>query len=242
MPVNARISVQQGPQFIVHSVREQFFYQGASTPEEERTIFPNHACSRLWLQDLTLSLKTNLYHRGYPDARVDIRILQQQTNGHRVKVELLASATSGPQVRIDSIESSGQRKTRQWLLARRVKVKRGEWLDPIRVEEGRYRLAWLGIFDRVDLDYPAVDEPVRAVFYRLKEGKQLNLSLLFGYGSYELLRGGLELKHDRRDNPLYPRRGYKAFLTVETARANLGGDAMYHPCRTRSGKCSSGKE
>jgi outer membrane protein assembly factor BamA len=36
-----------------------------------------------------------------------------------------------------------------------------------------------------------------------------------------------EIKHDRRDNPLYPRHGYKVFLTLETATDYLGGDANY---------------
>jgi outer membrane protein insertion porin family len=36
-----------------------------------------------------------------------------------------------------------------------------------------------------------------------------------------------EIKHDRRDNPLYPRSGYKVFLTLETASQYLGGVANY---------------
>jgi len=36
-------------------------------------------------------------------------------------------------------------------MARRVRVKRGELLDRIEVEEGRYRLSQLGSFTSVDL-------------------------------------------------------------------------------------------
>jgi outer membrane protein assembly factor BamA len=36
-----------------------------------------------------------------------------------------------------------------------------------------------------------------------------------------------EIKKDRRDNPLYPRRGYKVFATIETATEYIGGDANY---------------
>jgi outer membrane protein assembly factor BamA len=36
-----------------------------------------------------------------------------------------------------------------------------------------------------------------------------------------------EVKHDRRDNPLYPHHGYKIFLTFETAARVMGGDANY---------------
>jgi outer membrane protein assembly factor BamA len=67
-------------------------------------------------------------------------------------------------------------------------------LDRIRVEDGRYRLAQLGAFSSVDLKYEPVDEHTRDVLYEVKEGKSLDVSLLFGYGSYELLRGGVEIE------------------------------------------------
>jgi outer membrane protein assembly factor BamA len=36
-----------------------------------------------------------------------------------------------------------------------------------------------------------------------------------------------ELQHDRRDNPLYPRKGYKVFSRFEIGAEPLGGDANY---------------
>jgi outer membrane protein assembly factor BamA len=222
-----------------------------------------------------------------------------------------------------------------------VRVQRGDLLNPIEVEACRYRLAQLGIFDSVALDYHPLQPDSREVLYEVKEGKTIDLSLLFGWGSYEMLRGGIEanlnnlwglahhvnvqaiqsfksssgqftytipewvgrdidlffdasalrreevdftrleygggaglhkyfqpaatdgvlrynyrilnasdfssveevasegltnpavgsitfeVKHDRRDNPLYPHNGYKVFLTVETATKYLGGDANF---------------
>jgi outer membrane protein assembly factor BamA len=37
----------------------------------------------------------------------------------------------------------------------------------------------------------------------------------------------IDAKHDRRDNPLYPRRGYKVFGNFEVASEYLGGEANY---------------
>jgi len=37
----------------------------------------------------------------------------------------------------------------------------------------------------------------------------------------------MELRHDRRDNPLYPRRGYKVFTNLELGSEYLGGNANY---------------
>lgn len=339
--VRVRVDVDEGPKYIVHSVREQLLSEGASQPEPLRTIYPNKPYSKLWVQDFTLSLKTNEFQRGYPDATVDIQTLKQAQQQDRIEADLLATVKSGLQVRISAVEFEGYKKTKPWLLKRRVRIQRGDLLDPIRVENGRYRLARLGVFDTVGLDYQSIDEHDRSVIYRLKEAKTLNLSLLFGWGSYELLRGGVEadlnnlwglahhaevtaiqsfksssgnfvytvpelvgkdvdlffngsalrrqevdftrleygggaglhkyfqststdvsgrynyqilsaqdfssiqevasegltnpavgsvifeVKHDRRDNPLYPHHGYKIFATVETAARVMGGDANY---------------
>jgi outer membrane protein assembly complex protein YaeT len=337
--VTVNIRVQQGLKFMVHSVRVE--YSDENVHEEGRTLHPNQPYSRLWLQDFSLSLKTNRFRLGYADAKVEIQTLAQRAETNQVQMDLLAKVQSGLQVRIGSVNFVGQKRTQKWLMARRAKVQRGELLDPVRVEEGRYRLARLGVFDRVDLDYQPVDEHTREVTYRVTETKSLNLSLLAGWGSYEMLRGGVEIekndiwglahhaelkaiqsfksssgdflytvpeavgndydvfvngsglrreevsftrleygggiglhkffpaaatdaslrysyqilsalditdvsavaaegltnpavgavtfevKHDRRDNPLYPRRGYKVFATLETATTYLGGDANY---------------
>jgi outer membrane protein assembly factor BamA len=339
--VMARIRLEPGRQYFVRSVREEFLSLGVAQPAETRTIFPQKPYSRIWLQDFTVALKTNEYHRGFPDAAVDVQNLARQTNTGVVEEDLLARVERGPQVRIGNVLFAGQKRTSRALMSRRVRIERGEWLDRIKVEEGRYRLAQLGVFNTVDLDYRPGDEHTRDVLYTVQEGRLLTLSLLFGWGSYELLRGGviaevndlwglahradakvvqsfkassgdltytvpelvghdydlfvtgnglrrqevnftrleygggvgvhkylkpealdlslrynyqilsafdfgnvtevasegltnpavgsitLELKHDRRDNPLYPQRGYKVFLTVETATKYLGGDANY---------------
>lgn len=339
--VGVHIKVKQGKKYLVRSVREDFYKEGSVAPEQSSTVYPNKPYSKLWVQDFILGLKTNQFKLGYPDATVEIKPVGEQPQDDQVLVDLSAAVKSGPQVRIGDVKFEGQKRTRTSLLSRRVRIERGELLNPIDVEEGRSRLARLGIFESVELDYQAQDEHTRDVIYRLNEGKRLNLSLLFGYGSYELLRAGFEadannlwgeahhaelkavqsfkassgsltytipeligrdvdlflngsglrreevsftrleygggvglhkyfreaatdlsgrysyqilsaqefgnfeavasegltnpavgsiifeIKHDRRDNPLYPRKGYKVFATVETATQYLGGDANY---------------
>ena len=334
------IRVHAGSKFIVHSVRQEYQYQNRPNPSETRTVFPNHPFSRLWQQDFSLSLRTNQYQRGYPDTTVELKKLATRVTPAQTEVDLLATVKSGALVRIGKVEFVGQKRTNPGLLARRVRVYSGELLNLSKTEEGRYRLAQLGVFDTVDLSYRNQDESTRDVIYRVHEGKQLNVSLLVGWGSYELLRGGAEaqinnlwglahhlevkgiqsfkatsgnltytvpefvgrdidlfvngsglrreepdflrleygggvglhkylqeyatdvtarynyqilsaldtsiaqvasegltnpavgsiivdIKHDRRDNPLYPQSGYKFFTTIETATQYLGGDANY---------------
>jgi outer membrane protein assembly complex protein YaeT len=337
--VDIGIRVREGPKFIVESVRQEFYFEGATFPNETTKVFPKKAYSRFWLQDFTLSLKTNVYHLGYPDATVSTKILNEERGPEEVRLDLLAQVLSGPRVWIGDVSFKGNKRTSTSLISRRVKVERGELLDRIEVEHGRTRLAHLGVFTAVDATYHPVNDHTRDVVYELKEAKALNLSLLFGWGSYELARGGLliealnlwgrahqarlravqsikssrgdftytipsflgremdlflhgsglrreevdftrveygggvglhkffrnagtdvtirynygilnaidtfpaieseglvdpavgsiitDIKFDRRDNPLYPRRGFKTFATFETASQYLGGDADY---------------
>src|ERR1043166_2336344 len=340
--VQVRIQVREGPKTIVRSVREEFFFHDETAPDEIRTVFPKQPFSRLWQQDFTQSLKTNNYHRGYPDTTVEVQPLKREPDGAVVHLDLSMTIRSGPQVRLGKVEFSGQDKTRESMMRRRVRLPEDGLLDRIKAEQGRYRLAQLGIFDRVDLGYDPPDADVRNVSYSVKEGKATDINLLFGYGSYELLRGGVELerrnilglahharlklvqsfksssgefvytipefvgrdvdlfvnasalrreeisflreeyggglgahkffrdlasdlsvrynyqilnalevegvtategipkttvgeiitelKHDRRDNPLYPHRGYKVFSNLETATRYLGGEWLFQGC------------
>lgn len=186
------VRIREGPHFTVHSVRERFFFEDAEQPEESPSKELNVPYSRPWLQDYQQSLKTNLYRLGYPDATVEVRPGPGDTNLTEIRLELIADVKSGPRVRVGEVRIEGERKTKEPFLKRRVRVERGDWLNPVRAERGRYRLAQLGVFRGVSLDYEAVDERTRNLIYRVEEGKRFDLSLLFGYGSYELLRGGVE--------------------------------------------------
>ncbi len=339
--VSVHITVRQGPRFFVRSVREEFYYGSSNAPQSSRTVFPHKPYSKLWQQDFVLTLKTNQYRLGYPDTAVEIEKVKREQQGRLEELDLLARVKSGEQFRVGEIQFKGEKRTRKGVMSRRVRVKRGELLDPVKVEEGRSRLARLGVFDSVDFSYEPAAEGIRDILYEVKEGKRFDVSLLFGYGSYELLRGGfdanaynlwgyahhaelkaiqsfkassgvftytipeiegrdvdlfvnssglrreeisftrieygggagvhkyfqsaatdftarynyqilnaqafgtfpeiategltnpavgsilIELKHDRRDNPLYPRRGYKIFANFETGTEYLGGDANF---------------
>ncbi len=190
--ITARVRVQQGPKYFVRSVKQELIFEAPSQGNRTNVIHPNAVFSRFWEQDYSLSLKTNAYAQGYPDVTVSLKTLTHQNIDNRVLMDLQATVKSGPKVRIGKVTFTGQKKTRPWLLSRRVRVERGELLNPVQVEDGRVRLAELGIFDNVNVTYKPVSEHARDVNYHLSEGKTLEFDLLFGWGSYELLRGGFE--------------------------------------------------
>ena len=191
--VEAQVRVAQGPQFIVRSIRQAVFFNNVPIPAESRTNFPGRPYSKLWEQDYTLVVKTNYYQRGYPEVDVDLqRTGDFEEHGHRF-LDLLALVHTGPRVRVGGVGITGNRRTQTGYLERRVPLKQGEWLDRIKAEQGRYRLSRLGVFDSVDLRYQAIDTNLWDVTYGVAEGKRIDTSVLFGWGSWDLLRGGVEI-------------------------------------------------
>src|SRR5262249_49583405 len=113
------------------------------------------------------------------------------------QLDLQARVVTGPLVRVGDVKLLGQKKTSTAVMRRRVPLASGDLLDLTKAEQGRTRLARLGVCDTGTLRYeagPGTTPPQRDVLYEVKESKSFEVNLLFGYGSYELLRGGVELE------------------------------------------------
>jgi outer membrane protein insertion porin family len=218
------LKVREGPRYVVRTVREEV-YKGFDTnaaPADINVLFPLQPYSRAYEENLELRLKTNQFTRGFPDVSVDITERERIPQDQFVEVDLLATVRTGPQVRIAGVDFRGEERTRESVMRRRVRVERGDLLDPLRVERGRQRLARLGIFDSVNTSTEEVDEQRRQVVYTVDEGRWLNVNLLFGYGSYELLRGGAELELFNIWG-----RAHSARLTGVQSFKSTSGDFLY---------------
>ncbi len=193
--VNVKIRVQEGPQFLVRSIHTERFYSSNAQPAEVSTVITNTVFSRLWKQDLAQALRATNFHRGYADTTVAITETNRVKTNGMVLLDLLVKVNSGELIKLGDVKFSFKdtQKTKESLLKRRVRLKEDENLDRIAVEAGRYRLSRLGIFDSVGMRYEQVDEHTRDVVYDLDEGEEVDVSMLFGFGSYELLRVGFEV-------------------------------------------------
>ena len=193
--IRVEIAVEEGLKTLVRRVTAEIYADNEPAPREVSAVEPQTAYSRLWLQNFVQGLRTNQYRKGFPDASVEISTLRRETNAPNVFVDLLAKVKTGPRIKLGEVRFEGNKRTRRSVLESRVKLKPAEDLDRIEIERGRNRLARLGAFDSVSIRYEPVDNATRDVVYEFKESKALDFSLLFGYGSYELLRGGFELDH-----------------------------------------------
>jgi outer membrane protein assembly complex protein YaeT len=219
--VRVRIEVKEGLPTTVRSVRVEVRSPeaGASATNVFR---PGRPYSRLWLQDFAQNLRTNEYQRGFPDATAEITTTNRQAGTTNVQVDLLAHVQTGPRIHVGEVNFTGNERSRLSVLKRRTTLKPGDELDRLAVERGRERLARLGIFDSVTVRYDPAGPGRRDVTYELKEGKTLDFSLLFGYGSYELLRGGFEL-----DQHNLWGRAHKTRLRATQSFRSSSGDFLY---------------
>jgi len=194
--VRVRIAVQEGQPTFVRTVKVEVTGTNETSPDFRALRHPNAAYSRPWQQQLTQSLQTEQFVKGHPDATVQFTEVGRETNTTSIQLDLLARVAPGPLVQLGDVTFSGNQRVRTSALAPRVNLTEGEPLNRVEAEKSRQRIARLGAFDSVGLRYEMVDgSDTRDVIYELQEGKPISLSLLAGYGSYELLRGGLEFQH-----------------------------------------------
>lgn len=220
--VKVKIRVKEGPKFMVRSIRKEIFYGTNTQPAETSMVVTNMIFSKVRQQDLAQSLKATNYHRGYADTTVEIAPAKREEIDGVVYLDLVARVNSGKKMFLNDVIFSDRKKTKEAVLKRRVRLKKHRVLDRIEVENGRYRLARLGIFDSVGLKYDQVSEETRNVIYELKEGKEIDVSMLFGFGSYELLRLGFEVNQ----NNIFGR-AHRARLRVSQSFKTSSADYLY---------------
>jgi outer membrane protein insertion porin family len=214
--VQALIEIEEGPRSMVRGIQHELFYENRPKPDEVFLIQTNRPYSPLWEQDYRQSIRTNFYQRGYPDTEVEMSIRGREPVEDEIRLDMLARVETGPQVTVGAVRFEGHERTKESVLRRRVRIRPDSLLDRMRAEQGRQRLARLGSFRSVELRYDPVDETTRDVIYELEEGRQIDVSLLFGYGSYEMLRIGVELEQYN----IFGRAHYARLRAVQSLRSS----------------------
>ena len=215
--VQVDIVVDQGPRWVVSTVK----VEGAG---ELETSIPNlkefqgQAWSQLWQQNVTTEIRNHFYHQGYPDVSVRLTASPSPVEDAVKSVTVTAKVTPGPLVHVGEVKIEGAKHTAEPVLRRRVNAGTGQLLDPLAMEQARFRLARLGIFDAVDLRYEPSSGPVRNPVFTVREGRKSEANLLFGYGSYEQLRGGVEW----RQWNLFGRAHQTRLLLLQSMKSSRG--------------------
>ncbi len=191
--VRVRVAVTEGAPWRVTGFKFDPANEG-EMPVGLETSRLGQPWSALWRQDMEIALRHWYYERGHPDVKVTLTPQPAAADGGVRAVTVIAVIAPGPAVTLGRVRFIGNEHTRESILRPLVPAKEGGPLNPVETENGQFRISHLGVFNAVDLRYEPADGPVRDAVYQLAEGKRRDLSLLFGYGSYEELRGGFELR------------------------------------------------
>ncbi len=192
--VRIRIRVQEGLPTVVGNVRVHISRPDVADPEE-RTLPGGMPYSRFWQQDLVRRLRTEQSQHGHLDVQVNVSTSPPAPGGTNQVVEVEARVDTGPVVRLGQVRLEGLQRTRPSIVRRRIPLPPGEPINAVAAESARQRLYRLGILDHVELHFaPDAPAEVRDAVFELKEGRDMEVNLLLGYGSYEMLRGGAEFE------------------------------------------------
>lgn len=190
--VSLKLVFQSGPRYWIRQVETQTHHEGqpvvTKTEHFEDTPF-----SSIWLQDHLQGLRRPWYPLGYPDVQAQLVEEQTEAKGDQIYVDLVLKVDPGQLVTAGTVEFEGIDRTRKSFLNKLVPMEEGETFNILDAEMTRQRLARLGIFEVVEIHYPERIDGRQDVLYRVTKRPDYEVSLLAGYGSYETIRGGVEV-------------------------------------------------
>ncbi|MFA5266031.1 MAG: BamA/TamA family outer membrane protein [Opitutaceae bacterium] len=191
--VALHVEVTEGARWQVAAVRyEATETETVTLPETTEWI------GRAWAPTLKENIKEAIrriyYQKGFPDVVVRIAAEPGPVQNGQKPVTVVAHIQAGTQVKVGRVRFEGNAITRDSVLRRSAQVRPDEALNPLSLASARYRISRLGVFDTVDLHIEPPDGTVRDPVFTLKESQRYEANLLFGYGSYEQVRGGIELR------------------------------------------------
>lgn len=192
--VTVRVQVTEGLPWRVQALTLSTT-DGSEVLPEAAPAPDGDAWNTLWRQDTSAAIRRRYYREGFPDVQVQLTpTTAAPANGERA-VRVAATITPGPKVTIGAVRFEGNAHTVESTLRRLTRLDPGEPLNPIRVDTAQGRLGRLGVFSNIEAGYDPESGPTRDVVFELTEGRRKDVNLLFGYGSYEQLRGGAEFNN-----------------------------------------------
>ena len=220
--VTLSVTVHEGPRWEVTALRLTGAAAPAAVPAFDPAPYLKKPWSSAWSQDVTTAIRRTYYAAGYPDATVALTREPGPTAGTVKPVTVIGRIQPGPAVRVGTVRFEGTTRSHLPSLRARVPLADGAPLNPLALEQGRYRLSRLGVFDTLDLRYAPATGLVRDPVYVLRESPRYEANLLLGYGSYEQWRAGVEL----RQRNLFGR-AHQAQLALVQSIKSSRGDYIY---------------
>jgi len=193
--VQVQLSFDEGPLYKVRKIevvtrRDGEVIDTASTELVDTTDTLN------WKRDVRQDLMNAAYELGFPDVKISEEIIEESPEEDGVvERDYRFTVEQGAKARIGKIIFGGNPDVEDSILKRQTNLRSGELLDFLQVSQGRRKLMALGVFSEVNLQLGEPDaEGRRDVVYDMTPGLREEVSLLAGWGSYELARVGVRWK------------------------------------------------
>lgn len=188
--VAVSLRFEEGPRFVVGRVET---VNGERVDSDEHYLQQHTLHTREWERENRQLLLNEAWHNGYADARVRVQVIEERPlEDGIVQRDLRFVLLRGEQIKLESVHFETDDPVRGSVLRRQTDLRAGEPLDRVAVSDARRRLMALGVFRSVDMRFEDGSEPdMRKVFFDLQPGTRQEVSLLAGWGSYELARGGI---------------------------------------------------
>ncbi|MBU0674000.1 MAG: outer membrane protein assembly factor BamA [Proteobacteria bacterium] len=149
---------------------------------------------------------TELYgNLGYPDTTVQITRVpsttEPETNARTEEkpegdVILAVNIDSGPQVTITDLTITGNNRTNEDFITSRLALTTGDLYNVTKKRTSFSNLYRTGLFSQVQISLMETEQPShRGLLVEVEELPGRELSFEMGWGSYELLRGKMELRN-----------------------------------------------
>jgi len=181
----ATIRVEKGPQYTVRSVT----FQGLEPRDLGLIGKPYHVRVPA---EAAGRLRRDLLDAGHQRQQV----ASARTIDHDAAVaDITLTVTPGPRVRLGKLRFSGQEKTKEWFLRRRIPLREADYLAQRLIDRGVGNLYRTGLFAAVRPSLVDAGPDVSDLEIRLDELPARSVDVELGYGSYELARGAVRYRN-----------------------------------------------
>lgn len=178
-----------GKQYFINIIEIDDECQGSiSEVKFEDQIYTNR-----WLRQYAKDQRYEYYRNGFPDVKTETETLSEKHYQDCVKVDLKLIIKPGSQIIINDVIFENLGDTDESLLKTKTRLRTGQLLNPLEVDKYRDRIAGLGVYKSVEIEYKDASEGRRDVILKCLPYKKLTVYAITGVGTDEGLRGGLEI-------------------------------------------------
>ncbi|WP_309399834.1 BamA/OMP85 family outer membrane protein [Cerasicoccus maritimus] len=192
------LSEENVPANVVHDMSDDEV-ENAVEGKVQHTRDDSFAEKRLtpdWVVLEVQTLRREGFAKGFPETHVEVDFEVVEETEERVFGKLILSVYPGAHAELNSVRFEGAGDVAPWLLEQQANGTPGQPLNRTAVEEGRSRLSRLGIFRRVQINYEEVEPGKWDVIYELTPKGKTEVDLIFGVGSFDIVRGGFEVERN----------------------------------------------